>query len=180
MPLRGASRTRVRDPGPEENHLPVLQGASQAVERERAGEMSRRAQRGSPVPASQPGLRYGSLRFRRSINRLLTVAVLRMPIRGILVLKVAQRPDGRARKRPRGVRRPPTRQRKFGPLCAGAAATGCSRPSSRRNELPLTRTWLRSGLPSPCFAGRGCRAATAARRVRGKSTELRAIAAVTQ
>jgi len=38
--LRGASRTRVRDPGPENNHLPVLQGASQGEERERAGEMS--------------------------------------------------------------------------------------------------------------------------------------------
>jgi hypothetical protein len=39
--LRRASRTRVRDPGPEENHLPVLQRASQGEERERAGEMSR-------------------------------------------------------------------------------------------------------------------------------------------
>jgi hypothetical protein len=38
--LRGASRTRVRDPRPEKNHLPVLQGASYGEGRERAGEMS--------------------------------------------------------------------------------------------------------------------------------------------
>jgi hypothetical protein len=33
-------RARVRDPGPEENHVPVLQAASQGEKRERAGEMS--------------------------------------------------------------------------------------------------------------------------------------------
>jgi hypothetical protein len=38
--LRRARRARVRDPGPEENHLPVLQAASQGEKRERAGEMS--------------------------------------------------------------------------------------------------------------------------------------------
>jgi hypothetical protein len=39
--LRGASRTRVCDPGPEENHLPVLQGEGQGEERERTDKMTR-------------------------------------------------------------------------------------------------------------------------------------------
>src|SRR5215471_2504779 len=49
--LRGAGRARARDPGLEENHLPVVPRASQGEERERAGEMSAPLARSLPPGA---------------------------------------------------------------------------------------------------------------------------------
>ena len=48
--LWGASRTRVRQPGPEENHLPVLQGTSESKGRQRKGEMIRPQRASASVP----------------------------------------------------------------------------------------------------------------------------------